>query len=68
MKKIIATIDDAGNLTDDNGLIVMNIGSMSFKFKEFEEKESGESSTVAQMVSLGVTTDDLIKMRASGLI
>ncbi len=66
MKKVIATIEDNGNLVDDNGTIIMATGGMNYKFAELDETKEGFS--VAQLVSLGVTPDDLIKMKANGVI
>ena len=66
MKKVIATIDDSGNLTDNNGIVMVSTTGMNYDLPELDESKEGFS--VAQLVSLGVTPDDLIKMKANGVI
>lgn len=66
MKKVIITIDDAGNMLDDTGLTILNISGMTYKFTEVGGGET--DIDVVKLVGLGVSPDDLIKMKASGVI
>ncbi len=63
MKDVIVTIDDAGNMVDADGKIMMNITGMNYRFKKVKKQ-----ADIEKLVSLGVSPDDLIKMKANDLI
>ena len=66
MKKIVLTIDSTGQLVDDsNACIYAGFDTAGYNYKEQEEVVKAD---VAQLVSLGVTADDLLKLKASGII
>ncbi len=65
-KRIILTINDNGDLMDDNGGIVMGgFESMNFVYQDADDKQAID---IAKLVSLGVTPDDLIKLKANKII
>ena len=69
MKKIILTIDDDGHLADDIGSVVMaGFGGMSYQYKDQEETGTNNTIDAVKLVGLGVTPDELIKLRATGII
>lgn len=76
MKKIIATIDDTGNLVDDTNAIVTNLSGMNYTFTDFdaqaEEAKTAEpvedQLTVIQLISLGITPDEIIKMKVNKVL
>lgn len=62
MKKVIAYVDDNGNLYDSSkSNTTLNVSS--YVWNELEE-----SVDVAKLMSLGATTDDLLKLKASEII
>lgn len=80
MKKVIVRIKDDGQMIDENGTYVVSTSGMSFVFQDFEDSKDKEEeftyldvraqpgADLVRLVELGVTPDDLVKMRASGLI
>lgn len=72
MKKFIVSIDDDGVIYDKNGANT-GITISGWLLEEYQEtvldttKENNED-TVVKLVSLGVSPDELIKMRAAGLL
>ncbi len=63
MKDVIVTIDDAANMVDADGKIMMNITGMNYRFKKVKKQ-----ADIEKLVSLGVSPDDLVKMKANDLI
>lgn len=70
MRKVIAYVDDKGilyvNETYSTGLLVT-----SFPFEDCpdDKKEADKKEAdIVKLVSLGVTADDLLKLKANGII
>lgn len=63
MRKIVAYLDDSGNLIDcDKNNTGLNVSAWSFDDAEQDAVD------VAKLMSLGATSDDLLKLKASGVI
>ena len=65
MKKVIVTVDDVGNLVDDNG-VSLGLMAANFVFKEFDDTKI--KVDVAKLMGFGASADDLIKLKATGVI
>jgi len=61
MNKVIVDIDNTGNLIDKNGSLMANAGS--FTLEPYEEKKP-----IAELVALGVKVDEILKLKAAGLM
>ena len=70
MRKVIAFIDGQQNLMDKNKAIICNLAGQAYAFEDAGEKaeKAEKAEDIAQLISLGVTPDDLIKLKANGLI
>ena len=69
MKKVIAYIDDAGNLVDENGQVIwQEISNSTYKLKDFEEETKPCPETVEKLTSMGVGVDGILRLRANKLI
>lgn len=66
MKKVIVRIDDNGNMIDENGSIIVCVSAMNYNLAEYDE--SASSIDAAKLLGLGATPDDLIKLKAAGVI
>lgn len=66
MKQLIVTINDSGMIIDKNGNNTA-MDTSSWSFDEYV-KPSQEDDNVVRLVGLGITPDDLIKLKASGLL
>ena len=65
-KKIILEIDENGNLCDKNNLWVLTeFQGLNFEYDFYDENETKD---ITKMLSLGCTADDLIKLKANGII
>lgn len=62
MKKVIAYVDAAGLVWADRD----GLNSAAEFFEEY--KESSSKTNIAELAALGYTADDLIKMKASGVL
>ena len=62
--KIVLTVDSAGNLVDDAGAIIYS----GFSTGGYRYSEKEESVDIAGLVSLGVTADELLKLKAAKVI
>lgn len=62
MKEVIAYIKD-GDLVDKDGTIIF-VNFVGFNLDEYEKPKN----ELSQLMSLGATPDDLIKMKANGLL
>ena len=68
-KQIILNVDSNDNLVDDNSnVIVSSFSAMSYSYKTLDDIKNKESIDVAKLVSLGVTPDDLIKLKANKIL
>lgn len=67
MRKVIAFIDDNENLMDKNKVIICNLAGQAYDFEDAGEKAE-KAEDIAQLISLGVTPDDLIKLKANGIL
>jgi hypothetical protein len=66
MKEVVIWLDESnGNLLDLNGLYIANSQGGNFKLGTMEEKENLD---VAKLISLGLSADDLIKLKANKVI
>jgi len=65
-KKILLEVDDANNLVDANGYIFYG-GMNSVAYAPFEI-ESGKSDKTVELVKLGVSVDEIIKLKNMDLI
>ncbi len=63
MKEVTVTIDDTNNMIDANGAIMMSLHGTTYQFKEAKKQVD-----IEKLVALGVSPDDLMKMKASDLI
>ena len=76
MKKLIIGVDSVGNLLDMQGavLTVCNVTNMNYDLPVYDlpvydkNKPNENDTDVVKLISLGVTPDDLIKLKASGLL
>ena len=64
-KKVILEIDDTGNVVDKTGYILCNV--MAVKIASFEEESKASDKTV-ELVKLGVSVDEIIKLKNMELI
>ena len=62
MKKYIIEIDETGTLFDKNN-INTGIVLSSYQFEEYKD-----SSNISELMALGATPDDLLKLKAAGVI
>ncbi len=65
-RKVVVEIDEAYNLHDSNGTFLMT-ATASNSFEEFVEPPQ-RLTNIAELIGLGVTPDDLLKLKASGII
>ena len=65
MKKIVLNLGEDGNITDDNGTLIVGTTGMNYKFEEFKEVPKVD---IEKLMALGATADDLIKLKATGVI
>lgn len=69
MKKVILIIDEAGNLVDEKGsYIYHSFADGNFVWKEFNEGDSEVGIKIKDFLDRNYTADDLVKLRASGVI
>ena len=75
MKKMIVRMDDSGNLRDENGTIMLCTNGLNYDLREYEEipcelavADEQHASVVTQLISMGITPEDLIKLRGAGII
>ena len=67
MRKVILTINDEDVLVDDVGFRIWT-GASSLIFTEYIEESVRAKVDVVQLVNLGISTDELLKLRAGNLI
>lgn len=67
MKQYIITVDNNNNILDKNGANTGAMLSTAFQYEEYDPKKHGESEAT-RLVALGVKPDDLLKMKACGII
>ena len=65
MKKYIVTLNDLGELIDDSGLVLYATGGSFLNLKEYEDKPKQD---LPALIAAGMTSDDLIKLKSSGVI
>lgn len=63
MKRVICVLEDDGALNDVRGNFIMNVAHMNLNFDDPDAKQD-----LSKLMSLGATPDDLIKMKANGLL
>jgi hypothetical protein len=67
-RKILLTIDENGNLLDDNGIqILASFTSMTYVYTDATD-EQAESADIVQLATLGMSADDLLKLKVAGVI
>jgi hypothetical protein len=62
-KKVIVEIRDNGDMYDSNNTFIVNTNSLGYIFEAIPEPKVD----LAQLMSLGATAEELIKMKANGL-
>ncbi|MDR9502688.1 MAG: hypothetical protein RI601_12925 [Desulfurivibrionaceae bacterium] len=63
--KIALNYDErTGNVTDNKGSLILRWMGL----EEFEIQEKQDGKEIIQLVSLGVSPDDLIKLKENGLL
>lgn len=62
--KVIAEVKD-NSLYDKNGVYITSLVGTNYIFEEFKEDESVD---VAKLISLGLTSQDLISLKANNII
>ena len=69
MKKYIIEVNDNGNAIDKDGTdTCIHLGGCPFIKYEEQNKPKEQTNDIAKLITLGVTPDDLLKLRASGII
>jgi hypothetical protein len=67
MRKVLARIDNNGNLIDDNESVMIFGVESVYKLKD-APSETFRGEITAKLIGLGVTPDEVIKLKHNGLI
>jgi len=73
MQKVILNLDDTGNLTDDNGTLMIGTMGMNYNMPVMDPPEAADpepptEATLPELIKLGVSIDDIIKLKANNII